>query len=37
MAKKHKKKMFTIPGHIGNANQNYTKILPPFNNKHWGG
>jgi hypothetical protein len=24
------KKMLTIPGHKGNANQNYTKILPHF-------
>jgi hypothetical protein len=28
MAKKHMKKMFTISGHKGNANQNHTKILP---------
>jgi hypothetical protein len=28
MAKKHMKKMLTIPGHKGNANQNHTKI--PF-------
>jgi hypothetical protein len=26
MAKKHMKKMLTIPGHEGNANQNHTKI-----------
>jgi hypothetical protein len=26
MAKKHMKKMFTIPGHKENANQNNTKI-----------
>jgi hypothetical protein len=26
MAKKHMKKMLTIPGHKGNANQNHTKI-----------
>jgi hypothetical protein len=25
MAKKHMKKMLTIPGHNGNANQNHTK------------
>jgi hypothetical protein len=30
IAKKHMKKMLTIPGHKGNANQNYTKILPHF-------
>jgi hypothetical protein len=28
MAKKHMKKMLTIPGHKGNANQNHTKIPP---------
>jgi hypothetical protein len=28
MAKKHMKKMFTIPGHEGNANQSHTKIPP---------
>jgi hypothetical protein len=28
MAKKHMKKMFTILGHKGNANQNHIKILP---------
>jgi hypothetical protein len=28
MAKKHMKKMLTIPGHNGNANQNHSKILP---------
>jgi hypothetical protein len=29
MAKKEKhEKMLTIPGHEGNANQNYTKIPP---------
>jgi hypothetical protein len=27
MAKKHMKKMLTIPGHIGNANQNHINIL----------
>jgi hypothetical protein len=26
--KQHMKKMLTIPGHKGNANQNHTKILP---------
>jgi hypothetical protein len=26
MAKKHTKKMFTIPGYERNANQNHTKI-----------
>jgi hypothetical protein len=26
MNKKHMKKMFTIPGHKGNENQNHTKI-----------
>jgi hypothetical protein len=25
---KTEEKMFTIPGHKGNANQNHTKILP---------
>jgi hypothetical protein len=30
MAKKHMKKMLTIPGHKGNANQNHTKIPPHF-------
>jgi hypothetical protein len=29
MAKKHMKKMLTIPGHKGNANQNHSKI-PPY-------
>jgi hypothetical protein len=29
MAKKHMKKMLTIPGHNGNANQNHIKI-PPY-------
>jgi hypothetical protein len=28
MAKKHMKKMLTISGHKGNANQNHTKIPP---------
>jgi hypothetical protein len=28
MAKKTNEKMFTIPGHKVNANQNHTKILP---------
>jgi hypothetical protein len=28
MAKKHMKKMLTIPGHKKNANQNHTKIPP---------
>jgi hypothetical protein len=28
MAKKHMKKMLTIPGNEGNANQNHTKIPP---------
>jgi hypothetical protein len=28
MAKKHMKKMFTIPGHKGNSNKNHTKIPP---------
>jgi hypothetical protein len=28
MAKKTHEKMFTIPGHKGNANQNHTKIPP---------
>jgi hypothetical protein len=28
MLKKHMKKMLTIPGHKGNANQNHTKSLP---------
>jgi hypothetical protein len=28
MEKKKHEKMFTIPGHKGNANQNQTKILP---------
>jgi hypothetical protein len=28
MARKYMKKMLTIPGHKGNANQNYTKIPP---------
>jgi hypothetical protein len=28
MAKKHMKKMLTIPGHKGNANQKHTKIPP---------
>jgi hypothetical protein len=28
MAKKHMKKMLTIPGHKRNANQNHTKIPP---------
>jgi hypothetical protein len=28
MAKKHIKKMLTIPGYNGNANQNHTKIPP---------
>jgi hypothetical protein len=28
MAKKHTKKMPTIPGHKRNANQNHTKIPP---------
>jgi hypothetical protein len=28
MSKKHIKKMFTIPDHKGNANQNHTKIPP---------
>jgi hypothetical protein len=28
MAKKHMKKMFTIPGHKGNANQNHSKFPP---------
>jgi hypothetical protein len=27
MAKKHMKKMLTIPGHKGNANQNHTKMM----------
>jgi hypothetical protein len=31
MSKKHMKKMFTIPGHKGNANQNHTKIPPKTN------
>jgi hypothetical protein len=30
MAKKHMKKMLTIPDHKRNANQNHTKILPHF-------
>jgi hypothetical protein len=30
MAKLHMKKMLTIPGLKGNANQNHTKILPHF-------
>jgi hypothetical protein len=29
IAKKHMKKMLTIPGHKGNVNQNHIKI-PPF-------
>jgi hypothetical protein len=29
MAKRHMKKMLTIPGHNGNANQNHIKI-PPY-------
>jgi hypothetical protein len=28
MAKKHMRKMLTIPGHKRNVNQNYTKIPP---------
>jgi hypothetical protein len=28
MAKKHMKKILTISGHKGNANQNHTKIPP---------
>jgi hypothetical protein len=28
MAKKHMKKMLTIPGHQGNANQNHIKSPP---------
>jgi hypothetical protein len=28
MVKMHMKKMLTIPGHKGNANQNHTKIPP---------
>jgi hypothetical protein len=28
MTKKHMKKMLTIPGHKGNANQSHTKIPP---------
>jgi hypothetical protein len=28
MTKNHMKKMLTIPGHKGNANQNHTKIPP---------
>jgi hypothetical protein len=28
MAKNHMKKMLTIPGHKGNANQSHTKIPP---------
>jgi hypothetical protein len=28
MAKKHMKKVFTIPSHMGNANENHTKIPP---------
>jgi hypothetical protein len=35
MAKIHMKKMLTIPGHKGNANQNHTKIPPhPCYNSH---
>jgi hypothetical protein len=28
MAKRHIKKMTTVPGHKGNTNQNHTKIPP---------
>jgi hypothetical protein len=43
MTKKHMKKMLTIPGHKGNANQNDVKIPPPscyvknMNSKCWRG
>jgi hypothetical protein len=32
MAKKHERKMLTMPGHKGNANQNYTKF--PYQEHH---
>jgi hypothetical protein len=41
MAKKHMKKMLTIPGHKGNANKNHTPVriatIKNTNKKSWPG